>query len=613
MGSFPPSKTIMPLQRSRLLLSIRRQEDIIREAENEAENEAEKIETDMSYKEGQINDLKFERIAHNGLTTTFDRDIKRAKAECEQIHDVLDNKKEETAVFKDKLKRREAKLAAIPRVMFADAPSPEDDKEVTARLEITSTQTNQVFAISDDGKTYINPAMLRGVPIEPIDEDDGYWEMTWIKFKDAIDEDQIEREYQQELDAWRQRAREETPSAEDEDSEKEFKRYQRNLNQAKVIKKWFRPGNTVHPNQIMAKHHLPDTGLCIVHVLYKICNILVRLSALHERGELGMPPLYFLMWRMSVSLDRQPRTHMKTFWRVIIDEDHIAYDEVLRKAEIRGAQHVGDYNFYNRRWKKVVSAKGQRQQTAASPSATKTAVQTPGQSMTPSRKSRDQLHQSTPTTIGTSAVDPTGSPKTTLTTTESPATQELRHQPKKRRSSATLEQQASEGGNGAPSARKARKVARKRMQLALRSRSSTESLALNRPEISTYARNTKFNTKPPVSQGERKTPATVDKLPQNDNPSSATGRDAQAWVKHVEEVQRRACAQKTETALEDATSYVVTVGEDKDRAIENGSGAMDVRAAVRESPFPKTGKKVSHGFIFPWYCCEAARKADETW
>ncbi|OHW98529.1 hypothetical protein CSPAE12_02755 [Colletotrichum incanum] len=407
----------MPLQRSRLLLSIRRQEDIIREAENEAENEAEKIETDMSYKEGQINDLKFERIAHNGLTTTFDRDIKRAKAECEQIHDVLDNKKEETAVFKDKLKRREAKLAAIPRVMFADAPSPEDDKEVTARLEITSTQTNQVFAISDDGKTYINPAMLRGVPIEPIDEDDGYWEMTWIKFKDAIDEDQIEREYQQELDAWRQRAREETPSAEDEDSEKEFKRYQRNLNQAKVIKKWFRPGNTVHPNQIMAKHHLPDTGLCIVHVLYKICNILVRLSALHERGELGMPPLYFLMWRMSVSLDRQPRTHMKTFWRVIIDEDHIAYDEVLRKAEIRGAQHVGDYNFYNRRWKKV---------------------------------------------------------------------------------------------------------------------------------------------------GERKTPATVDKLPQNDNPSSATGRDAQAWVKHVEEVQRRACAQKTETALEDATSYVVTVGEDKD-------------------------------------------------
>ncbi|KZL76013.1 acyl-CoA thioesterase II [Colletotrichum tofieldiae] len=572
----------------------------------------------MAYKEGQIKDLKFDRIAHDGPTTTFDRDIKRVKAECEQIHDDLDAKKEEIAVFKDKLKRREAKLAAVPRVEFADAPSPKDDKEAAALLEITSTPMNQVFAISDDGKTYVNPAMLRGVPIEPINEDGEYWEMTWIKFKDAIDEDRIEREYQQELHAWHQRAQEGTPSEKDEDPEKGFKRYQRNLNQAKVIKKWFRPGNTVHPNQIMAKHHLPDTGLCIVHVLYKICNILGRLGALHERGELGMPPLYFLMWRMSVSLDRQPRTHMKTFWRVIIDEDHIAYDEVLRKAEIRGAQHVGEYNFYNRRWKKVVSPKGQRQQTAASSSTTKTGVQNPGQPMIPSQKPRGQLHQSMPATIVPSAPDSTGSPKTTPTTIESPTAQELRLHYTKRRSSAAVEQQIFERGNGAPSAKKARKAAGKRMQLALRPRSSTESLALDRPETSSSARNTMSKTITPVAPGGRKTSAAVDKLPQNDNPSSATERDAQAWAKHAEEVQRRTCAPKTEAALEDATSYFITVDEDDDvhqteRAIENGSGVLDVRAAVRESPFPKTGRKVSHGFIFPWYCCEAARKADESW
>ncbi|GJC81146.1 hypothetical protein ColLi_03984 [Colletotrichum liriopes] len=459
----------------------------------------------MAYKEGQIKDLKFDRIAHDGPTTTFDRDIKRVKAECEQIHDDLDAKKEEIAVFKDKLKRREAKLAAVPRVQFADAPSPKYDKEAAALLEITSTQMNQVFAISDDGKTYINPTMLRGVPIEPINEDGEYWEMTWIKFKDAIDEDRIEREYQQELHALHQRAQEGTPSEKDEDPEKGFKRYQRNLNQAKVIKKWFRPGNTVHPNQIMAKHHLPDTGLCIVHVLYKICNILGRLSALHERGELGMPPLYFLMWRMSVSLDRQPRTHMKTFWRVIIDEDHVAYDEVLRKAEIRGAQHVGEYNFYNRRWK-VVSPKGQRQQTAASPSTTKTGVQTPGQSMTPSQKPRGQLHQSMPATTVPSAPNSTGSPKTTPTTIESPTAQELRLQYTKRRSSAAVEQQISKGRNGAPSAKKARKAAGKGMQLALRPRSSTESLALDRPETSSSARNTMSKTITPVAQGGGRRP-----------------------------------------------------------------------------------------------------------
>ncbi|KAK1597041.1 uncharacterized protein LY79DRAFT_541973 [Colletotrichum navitas] len=475
---------------------------------------------------------------------------------------------------------------------------------------------SEVFAISDDGKTYVNPAMLRGVPVEPINESDKYWEATWVKFNEAIDEDRVEREYRQELDAWHKLTQQGDPLAEEQDLERGFKRYQRNLNQARVIKKWFRPGSTVHPNQIMAKHHLPDMGLCIAHVLYKICNILTHLGALHERGELRMPPLYFLMWRMSVSLDRQPRTHMKSFWRVIIDEDHVAYDEVLRKAEIRGAQHMGDYNFYNRRWKKTVSAKDQRRQPVVSPSATNTALHPPGQPTTPSRKSRYDQYQSTPATTATSAPRPVGLPMTTLAAKEEPTTHDLQqHQRKRRRSAATVEQQTLEGDRDAISTKKARKAEWKGMQLALRPVSSAESLASDSPKISLFANDTAMKNMSLSSQGEKETHVTDNELPQQVHdvrPNSASGRSAQAWSEYAEEVERRTRSPKIESPRQDASGYFILVGQD-DEVPGTQKDISELRAEVGESPFPKTGKKVSHGFIFPWYCCEAARRADESW
>ncbi|KAK2062747.1 hypothetical protein LY76DRAFT_589110 [Colletotrichum caudatum] len=474
---------------------------------------------------------------------------------------------------------------------------------------------SDVFTISDDGKTYVNPAMLQGVPIEPINEGDEYWETSWIKFNDAIDEDRVEREYQQELAAWHELVHQRNHLAEDRDLEKGFKRYQRHLNQARVIRKWFRPGSTVHPNQIMAKHHLPDTGLCIAHVLYKICNILGRLDALHERGELGMPPLHFLMWRMSVSLDRQPRTHMRTFWRVIVDADHVAYDEVLRKAEIRGAQHVGDYNFYNRRWKKAVSAKDQRPQHIVSPSPTNTAIHPPAQPTTPSRKSHDAQYQSTPATTVTSAASPGGLPVTTLAAREDQTIDDSQHQRKRRRSAAAVERQASGRDRDATSTKKARKAARKEMQLALRLVSSAESLASDCPKISSFENNAAMKNTPPSSQGEKETQATVTKLPQkahDDKPKNASGRSVQAWIEYADEVERRTRPQKIETPRQDASSYFIPVGQDDDIP-GTRKDISELRAEVGESPFPKTGKKVSHGFIFPWYCCEEARRADESW
>ncbi|KAK2041220.1 hypothetical protein LZ31DRAFT_557202 [Colletotrichum somersetense] len=139
--------------------------------------------------------------------------------------------------------------------------------------------------------------------------------------------------------------------------------------------------------------------------------------------------------------------------------------------------HVGDYNFYNRRWKKAVSAKDQRPQHIVSPSATNTAIHPPAQPTTPSRKSSDAQYQSTPATTVTPAASPVGLPVTTLAAREEPTVNGSQHQRKRRRSAAAVERQTPGRDRDATSTKKARKAARKEMQLALRLVSSAESLA----------------------------------------------------------------------------------------------------------------------------------------
>ncbi|OLN85482.1 hypothetical protein CCHL11_08043 [Colletotrichum chlorophyti] len=307
------------------------------------EAEVDKIETQIAYKEGQIEELRIDRISHDGSATAFDRAILRVQAECEEILEKLDGKKEEIAALKDKLRKKEAKLAAIAPVESTDAPDPEDNQEAAALLGITNTPKSDVFVVSEDGQTFESPAMLRGVPVAPINETGPYWDPMWINFADAVDQDRIERQYQEDVLRREQRQRDGLLTAEEkENTDLDFKRYQRRMNEARVAKKWFCPGRTMHPNQLLAKEYLPEAGLCQPYILYKICNILNRLNALYERGELGMPPLCFLLWRMSVSLDREPQTRVKTFWKVIVNEHHSAYDEILRKAEIRESRAAID-------------------------------------------------------------------------------------------------------------------------------------------------------------------------------------------------------------------------------------------------------------------------------
>ncbi|OHE96538.1 hypothetical protein CORC01_08136 [Colletotrichum orchidophilum] len=619
MDPTSPTHNGVQAHRSQLLSSI----SDLRQGIQAAEADADHIETRIAYKEDYIAELRSNRIAHDEPTPAIDKAIQQAQARRENIKEALSEKKDEIARLRKKLEKKEAKLVAIPPVESSNAPSPKDNEDAAALLEVTTTPMNTVFTISEDGKTYTDPAMLRGVPVAPISENDSYWDPMWTKFAEAVNEEKVEREYQEYISTRHQQILDGALSAAEEDPESVFKRYQRNLRQAKVAKQWFRPGHTIHPNQLMAKEHLPVLGLCDNYVLYKICNILSRINAMYERGELGMPPLHFLMWRMSVSLDRHPRNAMKSFWRVIINETHTAYDNILRRAEIRGAQHTGDYNFYLSRRKQVSSTGGQTQMFTPIPDASKTPNAALKRStMTSYDPDAQQQHRNAHEPTLTFALNQTNTAESRMQMQTFSAQKDgrrKRDRRTKRHSSEAFGQQTSEYDNSqSRSVKKPYQApAHMEMQLAVRTRPSTESLPSSSPATTTSTKIKSFpilGEKPergPQAQAsvfEDKKAPMEDRLEQ-DSLKSKADVDA-SDTKETPPTRDEATAEVQHDNQEWIDMFVGS--EEIKRQIRSNPNIEAIRASVGESPFPKnTGRRVSHGFVFPRYYSKEAQKLDE--
>ncbi|KAK1634927.1 hypothetical protein BDP81DRAFT_396152 [Colletotrichum phormii] len=617
MDPTSPSYDGVPVQRSQLLSSITE----LKQGIQAAEADADRIETRISYKEDWITELRSKRIASDEPTPAIDKAIKKAQARHGVIEETLFAKKDEIARLRSKLKKKETKLAAIPQVESSNAPDPKDNEDAAALLEVTATPMNVIFTISEDGKTYTNPPMLRGVPVAPISETDSYWNPMWKKFAEAVNEEKVEREYQEYLLARHQRMLEGPLPASEDEPEQVFKRYQRSMRQAKVTKQWFNPGHTIHPNQLMAKEHLPETGLCDNYVLYKICNILSRINAMYERGELGMPPLHFLMWRMSVSLERYPHDPWKSFCRVMVDEKHSAYDSILRQAEIRGAQHVGDYNFYLGRWKQASSSRDQAQSSALAASRFTAPAAATAQPTASSHGSLFRQQQDLPEPISNFAPNPTGASSSLVQMQMSSAQRDRQREGdgRKTRHSEEGSGQQTSKYDGKP-LRSAKKPCQSPLlvedQLVIRTRASNESMisthSLTRAGMETepladLAAKPGDETHSQTSVSGAEKPLMEDGLQWDSFEKSmvidASGNEATAPTP------KDATAGDTVDTREWIDMFV---GSEEIRRQIQPTNMEAIRASVGESPFPKdTGRRVSHGFVFPWYRSEEAQKLDE--
>ncbi|KAH0424991.1 hypothetical protein CcaCcLH18_11210 [Colletotrichum camelliae] len=658
MPTTSPSRPTPLIQKSRLISSIAELGETVKETQAAADL----IETEIAYKDADIDGLKRDRISHSGSTKRFDDAITRTRVKIQQLCDKFDEKIDTLAALRDRLEKKKAKLAAIAPVESTDAPDPKDDEEAAVLLEITSTPWEHVFFTSDDGKTFVRPAMLRGVPSTPITEDGPYWEPTWTKFVDAMDADRLQRQYEDDIDERHERMlRGPLTDEEKEDFDKRDRRYYRLANELRVVKRWFCPGKTMHPNQMMAKEHMPVEGICQSHNLYQICNVLNRLQALHVRGELAMEPLYFLLWRMSVIFEREPHTGAKSFCKFIVEEGHHSLDPVMRQAIIRGAQHTNDYNFYGRKLDRVggqplsrtshvlPSTSTAERHGAGATSEPSTA--TPSQLRGPRLTSASETYA--PQTPGT----PSSRSRQTPTKKRLQTTAPEQGRRKRRKASSTIRQATPEDevivvDDFTPP----KKMRRLEFIIPLRPRSSVETLDFT-------------DDSAPASSSARAAASTTANI---SSPSKAYERTSQRQAqprtglvgmsrptdveKHMEAAQDAIMEAMTEgeemqnqylhagpsgskhMSLDDLTSdghsWDLTEEEHQsgsqehrmsnDSREDEGVGLSGVteeeegllpgdeevkfleehpRIDVGPSPFPRTGKRVSHGFIFPWLPC----------
>ncbi|KXH46683.1 hypothetical protein CSIM01_10901 [Colletotrichum simmondsii] len=605
MDPTSPSYNGAPVRRSQLLTSISE----LRQEIQAAEAEIDRTENRISYKEDWLKELKSERIAADIPKPAIDKAIKQTQSRIKEIEETLIAKKDEIARLKSKLKKKETKLAAIPQIESSNAPNAKDNEYAAALLEVTATPVNAIFTISEDGKTYTNPPMLRGVPVAPISETGSYWNPLWKKFAEAVNEEKVERDYQGYLSIRHQRMLQGPLPASEDDPEHVFKRYQRSLRQAKVTKQWFNPGHTIHPNQLMAKEHLPETGICDNYVLYKICNILSRVNAMYERGELGMPPMHFLMWRMSVSLERFPHHPMKSFWRVMVNKNHGAYDSILRQAEIRGAQHTGDYNFYLGRWKQASSAREQTHFSALTGSrsaAPDAATAQPGAGFHEAfAQHQQQQQQKLREPVSNIALNPTEALSSQMQIQTSFTQEEGRHV------------SDHDGSHSCPAKRLRQLPLFTEDRLAVRSRPSAEGMvsghSLIGPIMETepsmdpeakighgaHTRTSTLGVTDASMEEELQLISFEKSMADNDDLAA----EATAPIPQTTSV---------ETPVHNREWIDMFVGSEEIRRQIQPTNMEAIRASVGESPFPKnTGRRVSHGFVFPWYHSEEAQKLDE--
>lgn len=586
-----------------------------------AQSDADHVETQIAYKDAEIDDLKSYRMSTTGTTVKYDAAIRSALEEKQKLCDSFVEKSDKVAILSNKLDKKQARLSSIAPVESTSAPDPRDNEEAAALLEVTATPWKDVFVTSSDGTIFIRPTMLQGVPTAPITEDGPYWESSWLKFGDAINEVELQHQHNQDMEEKRQKSMHGPLSpAELAEFNRRDQRYQRSMNIARVARKWFCPGRTLHPNQMLAKRYLPDVGFCQPYNIYQICNILSRLNVLYERGELAMQPIYFLLWRMSVVLEREPQTGIKSFTRAIVEQDHASLDPILRQAAIRAAQHTNDYNCYGRRPGGFSSS---RDDPLPQPTTTsgQASIRRPSNPATPvpgwnaSRMTTGPA--TTPNTESDEALSPTKRPN--------PATLPGR---KRERSSKPSGHQASAQELGdlsymvSPSA----KIRRLQFEIPLKSVSlkqlaqadatGFQPVKANNDGDLTAAHLAGREGRGGSTQNGATQVGSMDK-PKNSkhsefNAHKVPERAPAQSLQHSPDITASA-ARQTGTHEENEGLRLGTKG-DGSHAPQQESPDVEITGmrTVQRSPFPRTGRRVAHGFIFPWLPC-TEQEAMESW
>ncbi|KAK7423589.1 hypothetical protein QQX98_001047 [Neonectria punicea] len=137
--------------------------------------------------------------------------------------------------------------------------------------QMLQTPWDKIYAVSKNGKTYIGPSALGGVPVDKIDETGPYWDQSWQSLEEFLAREPVEEELKEN---YHERLRR-LPG--DKALAAKAKFHMDNVSKHRKVREIFGNGSPYHPNQLASKHHIPHGGLCHKEIMYKLaCKRIVR-------------------------------------------------------------------------------------------------------------------------------------------------------------------------------------------------------------------------------------------------------------------------------------------------------------------------------------------------
>ncbi|TFB06404.1 hypothetical protein CCMA1212_001377 [Trichoderma ghanense] len=202
-------------------------------------------------------------------------------------------------------------------------------KDAATLRELLKTPYDRVYKVSPDGRTFLEPLLLRG----------------------TLPESERKREvaYLSQLDPSNKSLR------------IELKRYRDNSSKFKKIREVFGEQSRYHPNQLISKDYMPPGGLCQKELMYRLACKISDLKHLHRTGFLAMDPFDFIRWRLlkkAASFMPNPGDNPKRSIRTIVyklcdDSVNILskqyQDSVMRHAVLMSAAQRNQLAIYGPR------------------------------------------------------------------------------------------------------------------------------------------------------------------------------------------------------------------------------------------------------------------------
>jgi hypothetical protein len=134
--------------------------------------------------------------------------------------------------------------------------------------------------------------------------------------------------------------------------QKRAKFHQDNMSKHVKIREIFGAQSPYHPNQLVAKQHMPPNGLCQKELMYRVACKISDLKVLNDVEVLAMDAWDFIRWRIGLKIAEglsHPGQNGKKFVRTVIyklcdEETHSRpgyEDPIMREAVLQSALRQG--------------------------------------------------------------------------------------------------------------------------------------------------------------------------------------------------------------------------------------------------------------------------------